>query len=91
MGWASITCRPMMDAAVVVLLDQKPCRNKVYNLTSPRPTKDSNVAELLSQKCDTLIEHWVMVVMTRKFTNAGCLVGKCVMRPVWMHEGTWTG
>jgi len=52
-------CSPndVADAAVVVLLNQKPHRNQVYNITGPGPTKDSEIAELLTKKYGTPIEH----------------------------------
>jgi len=45
------------DAAVVVLLDQQPYRNKVYNLTGPAPIKDSEVVKLLTKYYGTEIKH----------------------------------
>ncbi|KAL7581581.1 hypothetical protein ACA910_022139 [Epithemia clementina (nom. ined.)] len=57
MGVNYVSPNDVADAAVVVLLNQKPHRNKVYNLTGPGPTKDSEIAELLSQHYGTKIEH----------------------------------
>ena len=57
MGVNYVSPNDVADAAVVVLLDQKPHRNKVYNLTGPGPVKDSEVAELLSEKYGGKIEH----------------------------------
>jgi NAD(P)H dehydrogenase (quinone) len=57
MGVNYVSPNDVADAAVVVLLDQKPHRNKVYNLTGPGPTKDSEVAALLSEHYGTKIEH----------------------------------
>ena len=57
MGVNYVSPNDFADAAVVVLLDQKPHRNKVYNLTGPRPIRDSDVVELLSQKYGAPIEH----------------------------------
>jgi uncharacterized protein YbjT (DUF2867 family) len=57
MGVNYVSPNDVADAAVVVLLNQKPHRNKVYNLTGPGPTKDSEVAQLLSQHYGTPIQH----------------------------------
>jgi len=57
MGVNYVSPNDVAKAAVVVLTNQKPHRNKVYNLTGPGPTKDSEIAELLSQKYGTPIEH----------------------------------
>ena len=45
------------DASVVVLLNQKPHRNKVYNLTGSGPIRDSEVAQELSKVYGKDIEH----------------------------------
>jgi len=45
------------DAAVVVILNNKPHRNTVYNLTGPGPITDETVAKLLTQHYGTTIEH----------------------------------
>ena len=45
------------DAAVVVLLNQKPYRNKVFNLTGPGPIKDSEIVAALSKRYGMEIEH----------------------------------
>ena len=44
------------DAAVVVLLNQKPYRNKVFNLTGPGPIKDSEIVAALSKRYGMEIE-----------------------------------
>jgi len=45
------------DAAVVVILNNKPHRNTVYNLTGPGPITDETVAKLLTQHYGTTIEY----------------------------------
>ena len=57
MGVNYVSPNDVADAAVVVLLDQKPYRNKVFNLTGPGPCKDSEVAKLLTKHYGTEIEH----------------------------------
>ena len=57
MGVNYVSPNDVADAAVVVLLNQKPYRNKVFNLTGPGPIKDSEVAKLLSNHYGTQIEH----------------------------------
>jgi len=57
MGVNYISPNDVADAAVVVLLNQKPYRNKICNLTGPGPTTDRHVVEVLSQRYDTPIEH----------------------------------
>lgn len=57
MGVNYVSPNDVADAAVVVLLNQKPFRNKVYNLTGPGPIKDADVVKLLSKHYGTKIEH----------------------------------
>jgi len=57
MGVNYVSPNDVADAAVVVLLNQKPYRNKVYNLTGAGPIKDSDVASLLTEFYGTPIEH----------------------------------
>ena len=57
MGVNYVSPNDVADAAVVVLLNQKPHRNKVYNLTGSGPVKDSEVAEELSKAYGSEIEH----------------------------------
>lgn len=57
MGVNYVSPNDVADAAVVVLLNQKPYRNKIYNLTGPGPTKDSEVVAALSKRYGREIEH----------------------------------
>jgi uncharacterized protein YbjT (DUF2867 family) len=57
MGVNYVSPNDVADAAVVVLLNQRPHRNKIYNLTGAGPIKDSQVAALLTQFYGTEIEH----------------------------------
>ena len=45
------------DAAVVVLMDRKTHRNKVYNLSGPGPITDRQVSRLLTEFYGTDIQH----------------------------------
>ena len=57
MGVNYVSPNDVADAAVVVLLNQKPYRNKVFNLTGPGPTKDSEIVAALSKRYGQEIEH----------------------------------
>jgi uncharacterized protein YbjT (DUF2867 family) len=57
MGVNYVSPNDVADAALVVLLNQKPYRNKVYNLTGPGPITDAEVCQLLSKHYGTEIEH----------------------------------
>jgi NAD(P)H dehydrogenase (quinone) len=57
MGVNYVSPNDVADAAVVVLLDQKPHRNKVYNLTGAGPVFDRDVAKLLTKAYGTEIKH----------------------------------
>ena len=57
MGVNYVSPNDVADAAVVVLLNQKPYRNKVFNLTGPGPIKDSEVAKLLTKHYGTEIDR----------------------------------
>jgi len=57
MGVNYVSPNDVADACVVVLLNQKPHRNKVYNITGPGPTKDSEIVEILSRKYGKKIQH----------------------------------
>lgn len=57
MGVNYVSPNDVADAAVVVLLHPKPYRNKTFNLTGPGPTRDDQVAKLLSEHYGTPIEH----------------------------------
>ena len=57
MGVNYVSPNDVADAAVVVLLNQKPYRNKIFNLTGPAPIKDSEVVKLLSKHYGTEIKH----------------------------------
>lgn len=57
MGVNYVSPNDVADCAVVVLLNQKPHRNKVYNLTGPGPITDAEVAKLLTKHYGTNIEH----------------------------------
>lgn len=57
MGVNYVSPNDMADAAVVVLLNQKPHRNKVYNLTGPGPITDGQVAKLLTKAYGEPITH----------------------------------
>jgi uncharacterized protein YbjT (DUF2867 family) len=57
MGVNYVSPNDVADVSVVVLLNQKGHRNKVYNLTGPGPLFDKDVAKLLSKLYGTEIEH----------------------------------
>ena len=57
MGVNYVSPNDVADAAVVVLLNQKPYRNKVYNLTGKEPTTDAHVVKVLSKRYGKRIEH----------------------------------
>lgn len=57
MGVNYVSPNDIADAAVVVLLNQKPHRNKVYNLTGAAPVTDAQVAKLLTKHYGTKIQH----------------------------------
>ena len=57
MGVNYVSPNDVADASVVCLLRLKDHRNKVYNLTGPGPTFDSDVAKLLSKAYNTEIGH----------------------------------
>jgi len=57
MGVNYVSPNDVADAAVVVLLNQKPYRNKVYNLTGAAPLKDSDIAKVLSEHYGHPMEH----------------------------------
>ena len=57
MGVNYVSPNDIADAAVVVLLNQKPYRNKVYNLTGPGPVTDAQLAKALSKRYGREIEH----------------------------------
>ena len=57
MGVNYVSPNDVADAAVVVLLNQKPHRNKVYNLTGPGPITDAAVCKLLTKQYGAEIEH----------------------------------
>ena len=57
MGVNYVSPNDVADAAMVVLLDLAPHRNKVYNLSGPGPTKDKEIAKLLSEAYGEPIEH----------------------------------
>lgn len=57
MGVNYVSPNDVADAAVVVILNQKPHRNKVYNLTGPHPITDAAVAKLLSKAYGEPIQH----------------------------------
>jgi uncharacterized protein YbjT (DUF2867 family) len=57
MGVSYVSPNDVVDAAVVVLLNQKPHRNKVYNMTGAKPIRDSDVAKLLTEAFGTEIKH----------------------------------
>mmetsp|Transcript_17214 Transcript_17214/g.32148 ORF Transcript_17214/g.32148 Transcript_17214/m.32148 type:complete len:356 (+) Transcript_17214:164-1231(+) len=57
MGVNYVSPNDVADAAVVVLLNQKPHRNKVYNLTASGPIKDAEVAAELTKVYGKPIEH----------------------------------
>jgi len=57
MGVNYVSPNDVADASVVVLMDLKGHRNKVYNLTGPGPTFDKDVAKLLSRAYETEIQH----------------------------------
>lgn len=57
MGVNYVSPNDIADAAVVVILNRKEHKNKVYNLTGPRPIKDREVAELLTKHYGKHIEH----------------------------------
>jgi NAD(P)H dehydrogenase (quinone) len=49
MGINYVSPNDVADAAVVVILKRKEHANRIYNLTGPGPTKDSEVVQLLSE------------------------------------------
>jgi NAD(P)H dehydrogenase (quinone) len=57
MGVNYVSPNDVADAAVVVLLNQKPHRNKVYNLTGAKPIRDSDVVLVLEEFSDKPIQH----------------------------------
>ena len=57
MGVNYVSPNDVADAAVVVLLNQKPYRNKVFNLTGPGPIKDAEIVAALSKRYGMEIEH----------------------------------
>lgn len=57
MGVNYVSPNDVADAAVVVLLNQKPYRNKVYNLTGPGPTTDRHLVQVLSKRYGVPIQH----------------------------------
>lgn len=57
MGVNYVSPNDVADAALVVLLNRKEHRNKIYNLTGPGPITDAEVAKLLSKAYGTEIEH----------------------------------
>lgn len=57
MGVDYVSPNDVADAAMVVLLNLKDHRNKVYNLTNVEPTTDRQVAAALSKAYGTKIQH----------------------------------
>lgn len=57
MGVNYVSPNDAADAAMVVLLDLKQHRNKVYNICGPGPVLDRDVAKLLTHHYGTEIEH----------------------------------
>lgn len=57
MGVNYVSPNDVADAAVCVLLNQKPYRNKVYNLTGPGPTSDATICKVLTKIYGEEIEH----------------------------------
>lgn len=57
MGINYVSPNDVADAAVVVLLNLKPYRNKIFNLTGPSPITDREVCKLLSKHYKTEIKH----------------------------------
>lgn len=57
MGVNYVSPNDVADAATAVLLNLKPHRNQVYNLSGPGPIKDSDVAKLLKEYYKEPIEH----------------------------------
>ena len=57
MGVNYVSPNDVADAAVVCILNNKPHRNKVYNLTGPGPIHDAQVSELLTRHYGTEIQH----------------------------------
>jgi uncharacterized protein YbjT (DUF2867 family) len=57
MGVNYVSPNDVADAAIVCLLNLKEHRNKVYNLSGPRPITDENVAKILSAHYKAPIEH----------------------------------
>lgn len=57
MGINYVSPNDIADASVVVILNNKPHRNKVYNLTGPGPITDGAIAKLLTAHYGTPIEH----------------------------------
>jgi|UniRef100_A0A8J9SAC1 NAD(P)H dehydrogenase (quinone) len=57
MGVNYVSPNDIADAAVVVLMDRKTHRNKVYNLSGPGPITDRQVSRLLTEFYGTDIQH----------------------------------
>jgi NAD(P)H dehydrogenase (quinone) len=57
MGVNYVSPNDVADAAMIILLDLKTHRNKVYNLCGPAPIRDCDVAKLLTHHYGTEIEH----------------------------------
>jgi nucleoside-diphosphate-sugar epimerase len=57
MGVNYISPNDVASAAMVVLLNRKEHKNKIYNLSGPYPITDRAVCKLLSEFYDTPIEH----------------------------------
>ncbi|KAG7336573.1 NmrA family protein [Nitzschia inconspicua] len=57
MGIDYVSPNDVADAAMVVLLNLKAHRNKVYNLTAKAPITDREVAKILSEVYRTNIQH----------------------------------
>jgi NAD(P)H dehydrogenase (quinone) len=61
MGVNYVSPNDVADAAMVVLLNRKDHRNKVYNLTGPGPVTDRKVATYLSKAYGKEIKHIKLV------------------------------
>jgi uncharacterized protein YbjT (DUF2867 family) len=57
MGIDYVSPNDVADAAMVVLMNHKQHRNKVYNLTNSAPMTDADVAQVLSNAYKSPIEH----------------------------------
>lgn len=57
LGVDYVSPNDVCDAAMVVLLNLKAHRNKVYNLTASAPITDRQVAKILSEAYKTPIQH----------------------------------